>query len=144
MKMNFYVVAKLLSATNGLLISGYVAFILSVMAILLKGWQSLEFWIFIILSFGFMMLHHYVSLRLKFDAELIEIMAQQSDTVAIEDLTQQFDQSLLQFKLIPKSKVGRDWSLRFAGCFRLFKLQITILFIQYIVLMILIYKLLAQ
>ena len=144
MKMNFYVVAKLLSATNGLLISGYVAFILSVMAILLKGWQSLEFWIFIILSFGFMMLHHYVSLRLKFDAELIEIMAQQSDTVAIEDLTQQFDHSLLQFKLIPKSKVGRDWSLRFAGCFRLFKLQITILFIQYIVLMILIYKLLAQ
>ncbi|MEG1235031.1 MAG: hypothetical protein RSE18_14495 [Acinetobacter sp.] len=144
MKMNFYVVAKLLSATNGLLISGYVAFILSVMAILLKGWQSLEFWIFIILSFGFMMLHHYVSLRLKFDAELIEIMAQQSDTVAIEDLTQQFDQSLLQFKLIPKSKVGRDWSLRFAGCFRLFKLQITLLFIQYFVLIILIYKLLTQ
>ncbi|MEG1273711.1 MAG: hypothetical protein RSD50_10955 [Acinetobacter sp.] len=144
MKMNFYVVAKLLSATNGLLISGYVAFILSVMAILLKGWQSLEFWIFIILSFGFMMLHHYVSLRLKFDAELIEVIAQQSDTVAIEDLTQQFDQSLLQFKLIPKSKVGRDWSLRFAGCFRLFKLQITLLFIQYFVLIILIYKLLTQ
>lgn len=144
MKMNFYVVAKLLSATNGLLISGYVAFILSVMAILLKGWQSLEFWIFIILSFGFMMLHHYVSLRLKFDAELIEIIAQQSDTVSIENLTQQFDQSLMQFKLIPESKAGRDWSLRFAGCFRLFKLQITLLFIQYFVLIILIYKLLTQ
>lgn len=144
MKMNFYVVAKLLSATNGLLISGYVAFILSVMAILLKGWQSLEFWIFIILSFGFMMLHHYVSLRLKFDAELIEIMAQQSDTVSIENLTQQFDQSLMQFKLMHESKAGRDWSLRFAGCFRLFKLQITLLFIQYFVLIILIYKLLTQ
>lgn len=144
MKMNFYVVAKLLSATNGLLISGYVAFTLSVMAILLKGWQSLEFWIFIILSFGFMMLHHYVSLRLKFDAELIEIMAQQSDTVSIENLTQQFDQSLMQFKLMHESKAGRDWSLRFAGCFRLFKLQITLLFIQYFVLIILIYKLLTQ
>ena len=144
MKMNFYVVAKLLSATNGLLISGYVAFILSVMAILLKGWQSLEFWIFIILSFGIMMTHHYVSLRLKFDAELIEIMAQQSDTVSSENLTQQFDQSLMQFKLMPESKAGRDWSLRFAGCFRLFKLQITLLFIQYFVLIILIYKLLAQ
>lgn len=144
MKMNFYVVAKLLSATNGLLISGYIAFILSVMAILLKGWQSLEFWIFIILSFGIMMLHHYVSLRLKFDAELIEIMAQQSDTVSIENLTQQFDQSLMQFKLMPESKAGRDWSLRFAGCFRLFKLQITLLFIQYFVLIILIYKLLTQ
>lgn len=144
MKMNFYVVAKLLSATHGLLISGYVAFILSVMAILLKGWQSLEFWIFIILSFGFMMTHHYVSLRLKFDAELIEMMAQQSDTVSIENLTQQFDQSLMQFKLMPESKTGRDWSLRFAGCFRLFKLQITLLFIQYFVLIVLIYKLLAQ
>ena len=144
MKMNFYVVAKLLSATNGLLISGYVAFTLSVMAILLKGWQSLEFWIFIILSFGFMMLHHYVSLRLKFDAELIEIMAQQSDTISIENLTQQFDQSLMQFKLMPESKACRDWSLRFAGCFRLFKLQITLLFIQYFVLIILIYKLLTQ
>ena len=121
MKMHFYVAAKLLSATYGLLFSGYVAFVLTVLAI-----------------------QHYLALRLKFDAELIEVIAQQSDTVAIEDLTQQFDQSLLQFKLIPKSKVGRDWSLRFAGCFRLFKLQITILFIQYIVLMILIYKLLAQ
>ncbi|WP_089604052.1 hypothetical protein [Acinetobacter piscicola] len=143
MKMNFYVVAKLLSATNGLLFSGYIAFILSVIAILLKGWQSLEFWIFIILSFGIMMIHHYVSLRLKFDAELIEIMAQQSDTVSIENLTQQFDQSLMQFKLIPESKAGRDWSLRFTGCYRLFKLQITLLFIQYFVLIILIYKLLT-
>ena len=89
-----------------------------------------------------MAIQHYLALRLKFDAELIEVIAQQSDAVAIEDLTQQFDQSLLQFKLMPKSKVGRDWSLRFAGCFRLFKLQITVLFIQYIVLMILIYKLL--
>lgn len=144
MKMNFYVVAKLLSATNSLLFSGYVAFILSVMAILLKGWQSLEFWLFIVLSFALIIIHHYLSLRLKFDAQLIEIIAQQSDTVALEILTQQFDQSLIELKLMPKSKVGRDWSLRFAGCFRLFKLQITVLFIQYIVLMILIYKLLAQ
>lgn len=144
MKMNFYVVAKLLSATHGLLISGYVAFILSIMAILLKGWQSLEFWIFIILSFSLMMIHHYLSVRLKFDSELIEIIARQSDTVSIENLTQQFDQSLMQFKLMPESKAGRDWSLRFKGCFGLFKLQITLLFIQYFVLIILIYKLLTQ
>lgn len=71
--MNFYMVAKLLSATNGLLFSGYVAFALSIIAILLKGWQSLEFWIFIILNFTFIILHHYLSLRLKFDAQLIEI-----------------------------------------------------------------------
>ena len=144
MKMHFYVAAKLLSTTYGLLFSGYVAFVLTVLAILLKSWQSLEFWILIFLCFGLMAIQHYLALRLKFDAELIEVIAQQSDTAAIEDLTQQFDHSLLQFKLIPKSKVGRDWSLRFAGCFRLFKLQMTVLFIQYIVLMILIYKLLAQ
>jgi len=144
MKMNFYVVAKLLSATNGLLFSGYIAFILSVIAILLKGWQSLEFWLFIALSFVLIIIHHYLSLRLKFDAQLIEMIAQQPDTVTLETLTQQFDQSLIQLKLMPEAKAGRDWSLRFAGCFRLFKLQITLLFIQYFVLIVLTYKLLAQ
>lgn len=144
MKINFYVVAKLLSATQGLLFSGYVAFILSMMAIFLKGWQSLEFWLFIILNFILMMLHHYLSLRLKFDAQLIEIIAQQSNSSTLENLTQQFDQSLIQLKLMPESKAGRDWTLRFAGCFRLFKLQIALLFIQYFVLIILLYKLLTQ
>lgn len=144
MNMHFYVVAKLLSATQGLLFSGYVAFVLSVVGILLKGGQSLELWIWILLSFGLMALQHYLALRLKFDAELIAVMAQHSTRTPIEDLTQQFDASLMHFKLMPKSKAGRDWSLRFAGCLRLFKLQMTLLCIQYIVLMILIYKLLAQ
>lgn len=49
MKMQFYVAAKLLSATYGLLFSGYVAFVLTILAILLKSWQSLEFWILIFL-----------------------------------------------------------------------------------------------
>ena len=144
MKMNFYVVAKLLSATHGVLFSGYVAFVLSVMAILLKGWQSFEFWIFIFLNFTLIMLHHYLSLRLKFDAQLIEIIAQQSDSLTLEKLTQQFDQSMMLLKLMPESKAGRDWALRFTGCFRLFKLQIALLFVQYFVLIILIYTLLAQ
>ena len=144
MKMNFYVVAKLLSATHGVLFSGYVAFALSVMAILLKGWQSFEFWIFIFLNFTLIMLHHYLSLRLKFDAQLIEIIAQQSDSLTLEKLTQQFDQSMMLLKLMPESKAGRDWALRFTGCFRLFKLQIALLFVQYFVLIILIYTLLAQ
>lgn len=51
---------------------------------------------------------------------------------------------MIQLKLMPESKAGRDWALRFAGCFRLFKLQIALLFIQYFVLIILIYKLLTQ
>lgn len=144
MKMQFFIVAKLLSATSGLLASGYVAFALSIVAILLKAWQSTEFYVLILISILLMFAHHYLSFRLKFDAQLIEIMAQESNQQQIEDLTQQFDQTLLQLKLMSETKAGRDWSLRFAGCFRLYKLQITLLFIQYFVLIIIIYQLLAQ
>ena len=67
MKMHFYVAAKLLSTTYGLLFSGYVAFVLTILAILLKSWQSLEFWILIFICFGLMAIQHYLALRLKFD-----------------------------------------------------------------------------
>ncbi len=144
MKMNFFVVAKLLSTTTGLLCSGYVAFILSILAILLKGWDSLIFWIFIVITMLLLGLHHYLAFRVKFDAQLIEMIAHESKAESIENLTQQFDQTLQSMKLMPESKAGRDWSLRFAGCFKLLKIQITLLLIQYFVLIIVIYKLLAQ
>ncbi|WP_373350283.1 hypothetical protein [Acinetobacter bereziniae] len=140
MKMKFFIVAKLLSATGGLLLSGYVAFALSIFAILFKGWQTIELWIFIVITLLLMAVHHYLSFRVKFDAELIEMLAIQSRTDSIEHLTQQFDQSLLEMKLLPQNKVGRDWTLRFAGCFRLIKLQIALVLIQYLVLIILIYR----
>ncbi|MBI0393995.1 hypothetical protein [Acinetobacter bereziniae] len=139
MKMKFFIVAKLLSATGGLLLSGYVAFALSIFAILFKGWQTIELWIFIVITLLLMAVHHYLSFRVKFDAELIEMLAIQSRADSIEHLTQQFDQSLLEMKLLPQNKVGRDWTLRFAGCFRLIKLQIALVLIQYLVLIILIY-----
>ncbi|CAM9401786.1 hypothetical protein [Acinetobacter bereziniae] len=140
MKMKFFIVAKLLSATGGLLLSGYVAFALSIFAILFKGWQTIELWIFIVITLLLMAVHHYLSFRVKFDAELIEMLAIQSRTDSIEHLTQQFDQSLLEMKLLPQNKVGRDWTLRFAGCFRLIKLQIALVLIQYLFLIILIYR----
>ncbi|ATZ63904.1 hypothetical protein PYR74_13085 [Acinetobacter bereziniae] len=140
MKMKFFIVAKLLSATGGLLLSGYVAFALSIFAILFKGWQTIELWIFIVITLLLMAVHHYLSFRVKFDAELIEMLAIQSRADSIEHLTQQFDQSLLEMKLLPQNKVGRDWTLRFAGCFRLIKLQIALVLIQYLVLIILIYR----
>ncbi len=140
MKMKFFIVAKLLSATGGLLFSGYVAFALSIFAILFKGWQTIELWIFIVITLLLMAVHHYLSFRVKFDAELIEMLAIQSRADSIEHLTQQFDQSLLEMKLLPQNKVGRDWTLRFAGCFRLIKLQIALVLIQYLVLIILIYR----
>ncbi|MDV8157628.1 hypothetical protein [Acinetobacter bereziniae] len=140
MKMKFFIVAKLLSATGGLLLSGYVAFALSIFAILFKGWQTIELWIFIVITLLLMAVHHYLSFRVKFDAELIEMLAIQSRADSIQHLTQQFDQSLLEMKLLPQNKVGRDWTLRFAGCFRLIKLQIALVLIQYLVLIILIYR----
>ncbi|MBJ9904757.1 hypothetical protein [Acinetobacter bereziniae] len=140
MKMKLFIVAKLLSATGGLLLSGYVAFALSIFAILFKGWQTIELWIFIVITLLLMAVHHYLSFRVKFDAELIEMLAIQSRADSIEHLTQQFDQSLLEMKLLPQNKVGRDWTLRFAGCFRLIKLQIALVLIQYLVLIILIYR----
>ncbi|MBJ8551782.1 hypothetical protein [Acinetobacter bereziniae] len=140
MKMKFFIVAKLLSATGGLQLSGYVAFALSIFAILFKGWQTIELWIFIVITLLLMAVHHYLSFRVKFDAELIEMLAIQSRADSIEHLTQQFDQSLLEMKLLPQNKVGRDWTLRFAGCFRLIKLQIALVLIQYLVLIILIYR----
>ncbi|MDM1786462.1 hypothetical protein [Acinetobacter bereziniae] len=140
MKMKFFIVAKLLSATGGLLLSGYVAFALSIFAILFKGWQTIELWIFIVITLLLMAVHHYLSFRVKFDAELIEMLAIQSRADSIEHLTQQFDQSLLEMKLLPQNKVGRDWTLRFAGCFRLIKLQIVLVLIHYLVLIILIYR----
>ena len=141
MKINFFVVAKLLSATTGLLFSGYLAFALAIIAILLKGWQVFEFWIFIVITLLLCFIHHYISFRVKFDAQLIEILAYEAKTESIENLTQQFDQSLLSLKLMPESKLGRDWSLRFAGCFKLVKSQIALLVLQYFVLIILIFKL---
>jgi hypothetical protein len=66
------------------------------------------------------------------------MIARESQTESIENLTLQFDQTLMSMKLMPASKAGRDWSQRFAGCFKLLKLQIALLLIQYLVLMILI------
>lgn len=140
MKMKFFIVAKLLSATGSLLLSGYVAFALSIFAILFKGWQTIELWIFIVITLLLMALHHYLSFRVKFDAQLIEMMAIQSKVETIENLIQQFDQTLFEMKLLPEHKVGREWTLRFAGCFLLIKLQIALLFIQYLVLTVLIYR----
>jgi len=144
MNMKFYVNAKLLSATSSLLLSGYLAFALSTIAVLLKAWQSIEFWIFIVVTFILVSIHHYLSYRIKFDAQLIEMMAHETENQPIDKLTQQFDQTLLDMGLISPAKIDRTWSLRFSGCFKLLKLQITLLFIQYFVLIVLIYRLLAQ
>lgn len=144
MNMNFFVLSRLLSSTTTLLASGYVAFALSIISIQLKAWQSLTFWILICLVFILCAIHHYISIRVKFDADILSTLAQQSKQQNENGLTQALDHSLLYFKLMPQNKAGRDWDLRFQGCLKLFKIQMTFVVMQYIVLITLIFKLLAQ
>lgn len=137
MKMNFIVVSQLLKQSQSLLKSGYLAFILSIVSLFL--FSSIPILIPLSLVTALLAIHHYLFIRIEFDRGLLRHMVDQPED--IESLTQQLDQSLLNLKLIPSSKTGRDWSIRFKGCLRLLKIQIVIVLIQYSVFIVLFYKL---
>lgn len=109
MNMHFIVLSRLLGQTGYLLLSGYVAFILSVTFLLFYGASSLQYWLFIALIFLALMLHHYVSLRIKFDADLFKSLAhnQFAQNISLDELTHQFDQTMLDLKLLPAHKQER-------------------------------------
>ncbi|SPL72174.1 hypothetical protein [Acinetobacter stercoris] len=143
MNYNFFILSKLLSNTRSLLFSGYIAFSLSIICIILKGWQFLELWIYTFLSIILVALHQFVSILVKFDADILDFISKlHLQNINNKQLTEQLDSSLIYFKLMPKNKTGRNWNTRFQGCLKLFKLQIILLVIQYIMLIILIYILL--
>jgi len=137
MKMNFAVVSQLLKQSQSILKSGYLAFVLSI--ITLSLFSKMQILIPLLLVTGLLAIHHYLFIRIEFDRGLLQHMVDQPEDV--ESLTQQLDQSLLNLKLIPSSKTGRDWSIRFKGCLRLLKIQIVIVLIQYSVFIVLFYKL---
>ncbi|ENV07492.1 hypothetical protein F966_03349 [Acinetobacter higginsii] len=137
MKMNFVVVSQLLKQSQSILKSGYLAFVLSI--ITLSLFSKMQILIPLLLVTGLLAIHHYLFIRIEFDRGLLQHMVDQPEDV--ESLTQQLDQSLLNLKLIPSSKTGRDWSIRFKGCFKLLKIQIIIVLIQYSVFIVLFYKL---
>ncbi|MCI3881064.1 hypothetical protein [Acinetobacter higginsii] len=137
MKMNFVVVSQLLKQSQSILKSGYLAFVLSI--ITLSLFSKMQILIPLLLVTGLLAIHHYLFIRIEFDRGLLQHMVDQPEDV--ESLTQQLDQSLLNLKLIPSSKTGRDWSIRFKGCLRLLKIQIVIVLIQYSVFIVLFYKL---
>ncbi|ENW92154.1 hypothetical protein [Acinetobacter dispersus] len=137
MKMNFVVVSQLLNQSQSLLKSGYLAFILSIVSLFL--FSSIPILIPLSLVTALLAIHHYLFIRIEFDRGLLQHMVDQPED--IESLTQQLDQSLLNLKLIPSNKTGRDWSERFKGCLRLFKIQVMIALIQYSVFIVLFYKL---
>lgn len=150
MKMKFYVLSKLLSNTTTFLYAGYIAFALSTLSILLKGWHQLDLYLLILVSFTLIFVHHYLSFRVKFDADLLIILADQLDekdnknAEQLLQITEKFDNSLDYFKLIAKDKIGRNWEIRFKGCLFLLKIQIILLILQYLVLIVLLFKLLTQ
>ncbi|WP_151716708.1 hypothetical protein [Acinetobacter sp. TUM15071] len=137
MKMNFVVVSQLLKQSQSILKSGYLAFVLSIVSLFL--FSSIPILIPLSLVTTLLAIHHYLFIRIEFDRGLLQHMVDQPED--IESLTQQLDQSLLNLKLIPSNKTGRDWSIRFKGCLRLLKIQIVIVLIQYSVFIVLFYKL---
>lgn len=135
MSMKFFVLSRLLSACNSLLMSGYLAFALTVIIFNFKSLYTWEFISFIILAFVLCFIHHYLAVRVKFDADLLHLLSKKSEQSNIENLTLALDQSLFFFKLIPHHKMGRNWDLRFQGCLKIFKIQIFIVILQYLVLL---------
>ncbi|WP_043973452.1 MULTISPECIES: hypothetical protein [Acinetobacter] len=137
MKMNFVVVTRLLKQSQSILKSGYLVFVLSI--ITLSLFSKMQILMPLLLVTGLLIIHHYLFIRIELDRGLLQHMVDQSDDA--ENLTQQLDQALLDLKLMPANKAGRDWLVRFKGCLRLLKIQIAIVLVQYAVFIILFYKL---
>lgn len=131
MKTQFYVLSKLLESTASLIMSGYFMFGLSVWA-LMHLQESSQLSMFILMLWIFMLIgvHHYIFIRVKFDSDLLIMMHNETQHQGLEETTFELDQSLVLFKLMPNTKTGRDWQLRFKGCLKLYKIQIFILVLQ--------------
>ena len=146
--MKLLIVAKLLQNTDGIRIAGYIAFTLSVLCYFFYAWQSIGVYLSLIVIFILCLLQHYLSIRIKFDAELLSLIGTNSgqieDAQSIVQKTQILDQSLLELGLIPAKKQQRSWDIRIQGCMHLFKLHVFLVLCQYIVLISLMIFLLQQ
>lgn len=146
--MKLLLVAKLLQNTDGIRNAGYIAFSLSVLCYFFYAWQSIGVYLSLIVIFILCLLQHYLSIRIKFDAELLSLIETTSTNLenaqSIAQKTQMLDQSLLELGLIPAKKQQRSWDVRIQGCMRLFKFHVVIVLCQYIVLISLMIFLLQQ
>ncbi|TCB66438.1 hypothetical protein [Acinetobacter sp. ANC 4178] len=146
--MKLLIVAKLLQNTDGIRNAGYIAFSLSVLCYFFYAWQSIGVYLSLIVIFILCLLQHYLSIRVKFDAELLSLIGTNSgnseEIPSIAQKTQRLDQSLLELGLIPAKKQQRSWEVRIQGCMRLFKLHVVMVLCQYIVLISLMIFLLQQ
>jgi hypothetical protein len=146
--MKLLIVAKLLQNTDGIRHAGYVAFTLSVLCYFFYAWQSVGVYLSLIVIFVLCLLQHYLSIRIKFDAELLSLIETTSTNLenaqSIAQKTQMLDHSLLELGLIPAKKQQRSWDVRIQGCMRLFKFHVMLVLCQYIVLISLMIFLLQQ
>lgn len=146
--MKLLIVAKLLQNTDGIRNAGYIAFSLSVLCYFFYAWQSIGVYLSLIVIFILCLLQHYLSIRIKFDAELLSLIETTSTNLenaqSIAQKTQMLDHSLLELGLIPAKKQQRSWDVRIQGCMRLFKFHVVIVLCQYIVLISLMIFLLQQ
>ena len=133
MKMNFTVLSGLLQSTRGLLLSGYAAFVFSFILLLQSNSPGLYRFSALLFCLLLLAAHHFLSMRVLFDARLLDALAQSEQP--LHEITADLDQSLIQLKLMPQAKAGRGWTERFQGCIRLLKAQACLLFMQYLVLM---------
>ncbi|QIL82079.1 hypothetical protein G7047_20715 [Diaphorobacter sp. HDW4A] len=132
MTMHLHVLARLLRHADSVLRSAYLAFAFTLLVWIVRNGQFITCWVLVALAMLLIALQHYVAVRVKFDADLLEHVARMIDSGTSErGATQMLDDSLVHFGLMPSSKARRDWALRFEGCLRLFKLQIGLLVLQY-------------
>lgn len=135
MKMNLLIMSKLLFTCTSFILAGYLIFSLNIIILVWSSIQINDYLIILpILIFSLLAIHHFIFIRVKFDASLLHMLYREAQHQSIKILTQQLDQSLLDLNMIPLNKANRPWEQRLQGCFKLYKIQITILIAQAITL----------
>ena len=137
MTMQMHLLAKLLNSSKGLLYSAYLAFIFSLVLLLWHQQSLILDSFFCLICLLLISLQHFVSIRVQFDADILEMLSQPSNgtsqDVPLQSLTAELDQSLIALNLMPSAKANRTWTVRLQGCKGLFRLQVLLLLLQYFV-----------
>lgn len=81
------------------------------------------------------LLETYMAIRTGFDARLLNALAK--DDSELESQLQNMDQALIQLKLMPEQKAGRNLDLRLLSCMKLFRMQILLCGLQLLVILLL-------
>lgn len=79
------------------------------------------------------LIEKYYALRVAFDADLFQALADDSRPLA--DKTQALDQALASLGLQPADKAGRSWALRSQGALKLLRQQVLFVALQVVLLL---------